>query len=90
MIPKPSSYQQVLTTMGVLGAFHQWFMVAEGAFSKHIFGTALGAASFGGFSWLSDYLERKRSIAQIHLIQHPSNKDYAQEVLLVKANGEEL
>ena len=41
-------------------------------------------------SSFSSYLERSRGIAQIHLIQHPANKDYSQEVLLVRADGEEL
>jgi hypothetical protein len=79
-----------LTSLSTLAAFHQYASLSTEFFSKYVFGISAGGAFFGWFTYFSQKLERKRAIAQIHLVQHPNNKDYSQELILVRADGEEV
>ena len=88
LVQTPSALRQTATAASAVTAFHQYFLAAN--FSKALFGVSTGILSLSLFTTFTNYFERTRAIAQIHLIQHPANKDYSQEVLIVRADGEEL
>ncbi|TNV87069.1 hypothetical protein FGO68_gene15497 [Halteria grandinella] len=86
--PSPSNLEIYSTALFLTTSLHQYFIADY--FRQYLFTFSVTGLAYNMIKRWILAAERRKSIAQIYLVQHGGNRDYAQEVLIVRADGQEM